>query len=146
MKIGTSPENEIGTVVGANVRLQGTLRDTNDITVHGVVEGEVISDKTVTITATSAIKGPVSADTIIVAGSVKGSVEAKTKLEILSTGKVNGSITTAKSLIIHDGATFNGKSVMSETENSPAPQAATHIESDKETSNKSKPDSQFELE
>jgi len=34
-----------GTVVGANVKLTGTISDVNDITVHGTVEGEVVSDK-----------------------------------------------------------------------------------------------------
>lgn len=109
----------IGTVVGANVRLQGILKDTNDISVFGVVEGEVISEKSVMVADTATVKGPVTADTITIAGNVKGSVEAKTKLEILASGKVNGSVSTAI-LIIHAGAHFNGKSAMlEEKENTP---------------------------
>lgn len=110
MKIGSNEEG-IGTVVGANVRLQGTLKDTNDISVYGTVEGEVISDKMVIIADTAMIKGPVTADIITVSGEVKGSIEAKTKLEILPSGKVNGSI-TCQTLIIQSGAKLNGKSTM----------------------------------
>jgi cytoskeletal protein CcmA (bactofilin family) len=113
-----------------------------------VVEGEVISDKVVHITETATIKGPVTAETVIVAGNVKGSIEAKNKLEILATGKVNGSI-SAQALIIQDGATFNGKSVMpdSEAKTMPAKNDLDHFtDKEKNNSDKSKPGTEFELE
>jgi len=101
------------TVVGANVKLVGTLYDANEVTIHGKIEGEVQSDKTVIITETAYIKGPVTADTIQVAGAVHGSITATGKLEILPTGKVYGSVTT-KDLSIRSGAIFIGKSTMPE--------------------------------
>lgn len=100
-----------GTVVGANVKLTGVLKDINDITVHGSVDGEVSSEKNVVIAETASIKGPVSAEVVTVAGKVNGSIEAWKKLEILPTGKVHGSIATEE-LIIRSGAIFNGKSKM----------------------------------
>lgn len=105
-----------GTVVGANVKLTGTLKDINEITVHGSVDGEVISEKNVLIAETASVKGPVSAQNVTVAGKVDGSINAWEKLEILSTGKVHGSI-LSKDLNIRSGAAFNGKSKML-TENS----------------------------
>jgi cytoskeletal protein CcmA (bactofilin family) len=99
------------TVVGANVKLVGTLYDANEITIHGKIEGEVQSDKAVIITETAYIKGPVTADTVQVAGAVHGSITATGKLEILPTGKVYGSMTT-KDLSIRSGAIFIGKSTM----------------------------------
>jgi len=107
-----------GTVVGANVKLTGTLSDVNDITVHGTVEGEVISDKTVTIAETAAVKGPVTAQMVSVSGRINGSITAHQKLELLPTAQVNGGITT-KELIIKSGATFNGKCTMTEDGNTP---------------------------
>lgn len=104
-----------GTVIGANVKLVGTIRDVNDITVHGIVEGEVISEKTVTIGETAQIKGPVSGATVSIAGLVRGSIDASNRLEILPTGKVHGNI-TVKDLIIRSGALFIGKSTMSADE------------------------------
>lgn len=100
-----------GTIVGSNVKLTGTLKDMNDITVHGQVDGEVISQKNVFITETAHIKGPISAKVITVSGRVNGSVEAAVKLEITPTGKVYGSICT-RDLIIKSGAVFVGKSAM----------------------------------
>lgn len=100
-----------GTIVGANVKLTGVLKDTNDITVHGKVEGEVISEHNVTITETADIKGPISAQNVVVAGIVSGSILAVQKIEILPTGKVYGAI-TMKDLTIRSGAIFIGKSSM----------------------------------
>ncbi|MBI2263202.1 polymer-forming cytoskeletal protein [Candidatus Berkelbacteria bacterium] len=100
-----------GTVVGTNVKLTGTLRDTQDITVHGQVDGEVISDKNVMISESAVVNGPIQAQAVTVAGKIKGSIQAVEKLEILPSGKVHGSLET-KELIIRSGASFNGKSIM----------------------------------
>lgn len=113
-----------GTVVGANVKLTGTISDVNDITVHGTVEGEVISDKTVVIAETASVKGPVTAQVVSISGRVNGSITAHQKLELLPTGQINGSITT-KDLNIKSGATFNGKCTMTDhVDAAPAPAAA----------------------
>lgn len=104
-----------GTIVGANVKLVGTLADANEIVIHGKIEGEVISEKNVIVSETAYIKGPVSAETVQIAGEVHGSIVATGRLEILPTGKVFGS-TTTKDLNIRSGAIFVGKSNMPEGE------------------------------
>lgn len=104
-----------GTIVGANVKLVGTLSDANEIVIHGKIEGEIISEKSVVISETAYVKGPVSAELVQVAGEVHGSIVATGKLEILPTGKVIGS-TTTKDLSIRSGALFVGKSNMPEGE------------------------------
>ncbi len=106
-----------GTTVGVNVALSGTLKDQNDIHIHGLVDGEVISEKAVTIGKTAQIKGPVRGQFVTIAGVVRGSIEASQKLELLDTAKVFGSITT-HDLVIHSGATFIGKSTMPSDETS----------------------------
>ena len=109
--IGDKSVSGPSTIVGANVKLVGTLYDANEITIHGQIEGEVKSDKNVIITETAYVKGPISAETVQIAGQVYGSITATAKLEILPTGKVYGS-TTTKDLIIRSGAIFIGKSNM----------------------------------
>jgi len=101
-----------GTIVGANVKLTGALKDINDITVHGQIDGEVTSDKNILVAENASIKGPVSAQTITVAGKVNGTINAVQKLELLPQAKVDGSIST-RDLIIRSGAIFNGKCQMS---------------------------------
>jgi len=104
-----------GTIVGGNVKLTGTLKDVNDITVHGQVEGEIISDRVVTIAETAKVKGPITATTITIAGLVNGAISASERCELLPSARVTGSIATAD-LSIRSGAVFNGKSTMSTTE------------------------------
>lgn len=103
--------NGPGTIVGVNVALSGTLKDQNDIAVYGMVDGEVISDRSITIGQSAQVKGPVRGQVITVAGTVHGEIDAGEKLEILETGKVYGSI-TAKDLIIRSGAFLDGKVAM----------------------------------
>lgn len=103
-----------GTVVGANVKLTGTLKDVNDIIVHGQVEGEIISDRVVTVAETAKVKGPITATAVTIAGSVNGAVTASERLELLPSARLTGSIMTTD-LSIKSGALFNGKATMTET-------------------------------
>jgi cytoskeletal protein CcmA (bactofilin family) len=102
-----------GTIVGANVKLAGTLKDVNDITIHGQVEGEVISDKNVMVEATAMIKGPVKAKNVTVAGKIVGEIHSEESLEVTESGNVSG-IISAKNLSIKPGAIFNGKCKMTD--------------------------------
>lgn len=114
----TSPNEGVsgpGTVVGVNVALSGTLKDQNDIAVYGMVDGEVVSENTVTVGQTAQIKGPVRGRVVTIAGVVRGSIDASEKLELLETGKVFGSI-AAKDLVVKSGAVIAGKVTMSSDE------------------------------
>lgn len=134
-----------GTVVGANVRLNGIIKDTNDITVHGYIDGEVISDKNILITETANVKGPVSAQEVIISGKINGSVTANKKLEITPTGKVYGSIST-RDLNIKSGAHFVGKSSMLGLENEKKDLSKVdHRDKNINKDKKNKPD-KYELE
>lgn len=117
---GAMETNGPGTTVGVNVALSGILKDQNDISVFGMVEGEVVSDKSITIGQSAQVKGPVKGEVVTVAGIVRGSIIASEKLELLETGKVFGSI-NAKNLVVHSGAILVGKTEMptgdEETEN-----------------------------
>lgn len=103
--------NGPGTVVGVNVALSGTLKDQNDIAVYGMVEGEVVSEKTVTIGQSAQVKGPIRGKIITIAGVVRGSIDASEKLEVLETGRIFGSVTT-KDFVVRSGAQITGKVTM----------------------------------
>lgn len=134
-----------GTVVGANVKLTGTIKDVNDITVHGSVDGEVVSEKNVLITETASVKGPVSAQMVTVAGKINGSITAWQRLEILATGKVQGSIATQE-LIIRSGAIFNGKSKMSKALGKEQMEEKIETEKAPSTKKESEKKTEYELE
>lgn len=104
-------ESDVNTVVGSSVHLTGSLKDPNDIIIHGSVEGEVASQQNVVIAENALVKGPVSAKCVSVSGYVNGTISAEDKLEVHPSGRVNGNI-KARDLIIHSGAQFVGKSEM----------------------------------
>jgi len=107
-------ETSVDTIIGINVTLKGNLYNKGAIEVNGNVEGEIKSDENIIIGETAMIKGPVVAKKIEISGEVRGLVEASEKLELNATSKVIGDINT-KSLIIKEGATFVGKSLMNGT-------------------------------
>ncbi len=100
-----------GTIVGVNVALSGTLKDQNDIAIYGMVDGEVVSERSVTVGQSAQVKGPVKGQLVTIAGTVHGEITANEKLEILETGKIYGSIDT-KDLIVRSGAIIVGKVAM----------------------------------
>lgn len=102
---------ETGTIVGSNVKLTGTIKDTQPIIVYGAVDGEVTSEETITVAEGANVKGPINAKKVIVSGRVKGPITATDRLEINTSGKLDGSINT-KDLVINTGASFNGKCTM----------------------------------
>lgn len=108
---GLEEANGPGTTVGVNVALSGTLKDQNDINIFGLIDGEVISEKTVMVGKTAQVKGPVKGQIVSIAGVVRGSIDATERLELLDSAKVFGSIST-KDLVIHSGAAFVGKCTM----------------------------------
>lgn len=121
---GTMPDGDgPGTVVGVNVALSGILKDQSDISIHGMVEGEVVSEKTVTVGQTAQVKGPVRGKVVTIAGVIRGSIDASEKLEVLETGKIFGSVTT-RDLVVRSGAQISGKITMGMDEEEAAKPAA----------------------
>lgn len=60
----------------------------------------------------------IKAISVVIAGRFKGSVVAKTRIEIQQGGRLEGNINT-KALVIQEGAIFQGQSIMD------APQASS---------------------
>lgn len=64
------------------------------------------------VTTTGLVKGPVHAETVHVAGTVKGDVRAKDRLRLEKTGNIEGDVATV-SLVIEEGGCLNGRATMS---------------------------------
>jgi cytoskeletal protein CcmA (bactofilin family) len=76
--------------------------------IDGRVEGRIqLPGNQVTIGANGVIKAEIDAKAIVVVGKVDGNLCATERLEIQSTGVVNGDIRAPK-LLIQEGAVVNG--------------------------------------
>ena len=91
--------------------IKGELHFEDSFKVSGKVTGSVISrEGDLELYDVGEIEGEVRVRTVLVSGKVRGEIRAE-RVEVTSTGKVAADIHTP-SLIIHDGAFFEGRCFM----------------------------------
>jgi len=96
------------TVIAAGTKLVGDLALSDGLHVDGTIEGAIKSDGEVSIGEQGRVEGEITAQRVMISGYFSGDVEAE-RLEIVASGEVTGTISTAK-LVIESGARFNGTS------------------------------------
>lgn len=101
---------KIESIVGPGTEMEGNLQTNESVRVDGKIKGGVRA-QCVVIGEHGVVMGDISAQTVTVAGRVKGNISANESLELLSNGQILGDIRTAK-LIISDGANFEGNCQM----------------------------------
>ena len=107
------------TIIGAGAKLEGTVVSAGSLRVDGQVKGQINADGDVMLAPQSQVEADIKAQNVSVAGRFKGSIVVKGRTELNRGGRVDGSI-TSKTLVVEEGAIFQGQSVM---EQQPAPQA-----------------------
>lgn len=102
------------TVIGPSVTVEGELSSQGDIRVDGHVSGSIKTQQALTIGEQAVIDATIDAESASIAGTVKGNITARDRLELTATAKVTGDI-TAKTLSVAPGAMFSGTSTMGGT-------------------------------
>lgn len=114
IQVNKNPVYDIGmitTVFNKNTEFYGDLSFKKSLQINGKFEGEISSGSYLVIGEEAVIKANIKADTVVVKGTVYGNVEAVSRLEIHTNGKLYGNIRTKK-LVISDGVVFEGKCEM----------------------------------
>jgi cytoskeletal protein CcmA (bactofilin family) len=106
-----SSGNDVGTVVGKAVKIEGNLIAKEDIRVEGIVEGKIITEKHLYIGEGAVINADIEAHSALIAGDVHGNVKVTTRLELANAAKINGNV-KAKVVIMSEGAVLNGQCEM----------------------------------
>lgn len=106
--------NESRSLISSEVEILGTIKTSGSIQIEGRVEGEILSQGDVSIGKSGSIKGNLRVNSVIVAGTIQGNIEAKDRIELKSTARLLGDI-KAKRLSVEDGVTFVGKSEVNPT-------------------------------
>jgi cytoskeletal protein CcmA (bactofilin family) len=91
--------------------LQGELRFDASFRVDGKLTGTIHSEGDLIVGDSGEIEGELSVGQVFVSGTVRGSIKASRKIQIAPHGKVFAEIDTP-SLVIEDGATFEGRCSM----------------------------------
>jgi cytoskeletal protein CcmA (bactofilin family) len=96
------------TTLGPSLTVVGEITCQEDITIHGKVKGQVTMTKGNLVVAPSgSTDANLNGIRITVHGKVKGDIVASERLELTDTAVVSGMI-SAPSLVVAEGATFDG--------------------------------------
>lgn len=105
--------DSVETIVGASVKLKGTLKSEGNIRINGSISGEVKTKGSVIVGSGADVRSNINAKNASISGIVQGNIYVEDQLSVTETGKVYGDI-QASVLSIAPGAVFTGKSIMPE--------------------------------
>lgn len=103
--------DEVETVVGPSVHVEGDFISEGNILVKGIVSGMVQTSKRLTVEAGAKIYANVKAEVAIISGEIKGNVKATDRLEITSTARIAGDV-ECQTLVVEAGALLAGRVAM----------------------------------
>ena len=96
------------TTIGPSLIITGEITSREDITIHGRVNGHVRMDSGGLLVApTGTVDANLLGTRVTIHGTVAGDVAATERIELTPTANVTGTLTTT-SIVLQDGATFNG--------------------------------------
>ena len=121
------------TTIGASIWIRGVLRGSEDLVLHGCIEGQVELQGSLHVQKRGLIRANVQAHHVVVAGDVWGKIEADERVEILDSGRVFGDV-YAPQVILSSGAILHGfvYDKRAQTGEREAPDAADVAPSEKE--------------
>ena len=104
-------ENEVKAFLGRGTEFDGKLMFSGSVRVDGNFKGEVSGGGIFIVGEGANIEADILVDSLLVSGHVCGSIEAREKVEIYSTGRILGSIKTSV-FVVQEGAVFEGNCQM----------------------------------
>lgn len=123
-KNNTTVGDGVGTVIGKDTQFQGNVRGEGFIRIDGRVEGQIQYRGDVVVGEMALVLGDVKARNVLLAGRIKGNIEAEHRVEIVATGVLEGDLVAA-SLVVAEGAVLQGSSTMRRPEKNPAGRSNT---------------------
>ncbi len=105
-------QSDLNGFLDSGSHLEGELRFEASFRVDGKLTGTVRSEGDLIVGESGEIEGELYAGQIFVSGTVRGIIRASRKIQISPSGKVFAEIDTP-SLVVEDGATFEGRCAMS---------------------------------
>lgn len=104
---------DIRVSLGPDAEVTGKLSFVSPTRIEGKLKGEVRSSDLLIVGPQAVVQATVHADKLVVLGEVRGEVVGASRIEIAAGGRLYGDVQT-KSLVVQEGATFEGRSRMSE--------------------------------
>jgi cytoskeletal protein CcmA (bactofilin family) len=114
LKRGGLAAGQADTLIGKHSAFDGKLKATGSVRIEGSFRGELTGDANIVIGDSGRVEANMQGKNIILAGEVRGNITASGRTEITASGKLYGDLKT-KSLVIDDGAVFQGACITEET-------------------------------
>ncbi|MBI5971014.1 MAG: polymer-forming cytoskeletal protein [Deltaproteobacteria bacterium] len=97
--------------IGKGMYLEGKLSFGDTVRIDGHFKGTVEATGALVVGPDGLVEGVVNVGSVVVAGTVKGTIVAAGRVELKGTGRMLGEVRTPN-LIIGDGAVFDGNCQM----------------------------------
>jgi cytoskeletal protein CcmA (bactofilin family) len=110
---------DLNTILGKGTVFEGNIRVEHSLRVDGVVKGDVNTTDTLVIGKDGQVIGNIKVKSLILGGKLKGNARVSDIIVLESKSEFNGEMITTK-LIIDEGAIFDGKCSMGQTDENPA--------------------------
>jgi len=101
------PLDRIEVSVGPTANINGDLECDGIVKIDGIYQGSIKTASNVIISEKGRVDAHIEAQNVSVSGQAKGSIMAKGRLEILSSGRVWADV-TVKSFLLDDGGKLHG--------------------------------------
>ena len=98
----------VPTTLGPGIKIKGELQGDGTLVVLGFFEGDIVLNGTLEVGADGRVEGNATARAIVIAGAVRGNLSADTRVDILPTGSLTGTVKSG-SFAAADGATVKGE-------------------------------------
>jgi len=109
--------SKVETIIGPGATIKGEIHSRGTVRVDGNVEGKVTSDGSVIVGEKGVVNAEVTAGLVVIGGTVHGKVNGREKVEILSTGRLHGDVSTKPSkFVVAEGVIFEGRCTMGQAE------------------------------
>lgn len=113
LRIRAIDESTLQTVLAEDIEFEGELRFTEPLLIKGTVKGTVVSETDLYVNENATVAATITARKVSVKGEVNGDIHAHRRLELFSSGRVNGNVTTPD-LIVQSGSLLNGSCTMTQ--------------------------------
>ena len=94
-------------IIGSSANIKGNVKDENEITIYGSVEGD-IECKKLTVGKSGSAKGKIITENLVIEGNVDGEIKVRNHLTIFTTGRTSGKISYGL-INIDDGGKIEGE-------------------------------------
>jgi cytoskeletal protein CcmA (bactofilin family) len=107
VQISAIDEEQLDTVIAADVEFSGTMNLRKPLMIKGRVRGSIHSESELYIDEGAVVEANIQAKVVSVKGSVKGDISARERVDLFASSSVEGDITAPK-VTMETGCRLNG--------------------------------------